>query len=76
VTVQPQPEGFDMAKLVGSGTVNSSTTPSGTLYDLSTSSGSQYLLNTGDALVFFTSPGSIDKPTIDALAQSLSKQNK
>lgn len=74
VTVQPQPEGFDMTKLVGSGTVNSSTTPNGTLYDLSTSGGSQYLLSAGDALVFFTSPGDIDKSTINFLAQSLSKQ--
>lgn len=74
VTVQPLPKDFNMTKLIGSGSVTTTTTNNGTLYDLSTSKKSQYLLNTGDALIFFTSAGSIDTLTINSLVADLVKQ--
>lgn len=74
VTVQPLPSNFDMARLIGGGSVPSSVTQNGTLYNLSTKSNSQYLLNTGDSLVFFTSTTPIDSATISHLANSLTRQ--
>lgn len=75
VTVQPTPAGFDMSQLIGSGSINSTTTSNGTLYDLSAGGTSRHLLNTGDALVFLTSAQNIDTTTINQLAQSLRKLN-
>ncbi len=75
VTVQPLPKNFDMSKLVGSGSVNSTTTDNGVLYNLSAAGNSQYLLNTGDALIFFTSTGTIDTATINSLVSDLARQN-
>lgn len=75
VTVQPVPEGFDMQKLIGSGSINSISTTVGVLYDLSVGSGSKYLVNTGEVLVFLTSTVRIDTPTATTIVNSLSRQN-
>ena len=75
VTVQPIPKNFDMKKLIGSGTVTTTSTPNGALYDLSASGKSQYLLNTGDSLIFFTSTHSIDAAAINTLATDMVKRN-
>jgi hypothetical protein len=75
VTVQPVPANFDMKKLIGNGTVTTTATNNGTLYDLSSGGKSQFLLNTGDALIFFTSDGSIDTATVNTLASDLKRQS-
>ena len=75
VTVQPLPASFDMQKLIGSGTVTTTTTSNGTLYDLSAGGKSQYALNTGDALLFFTSTTAINAATINALVADLARAN-
>ena len=75
VTVQPLPANFDMQKLIGSGTVTTTTTSNGTLYDLSAGGKTQYALNTGDALLFFTSTTAINAATINALVADLARAN-
>lgn len=75
VTVQPMPTSFDMQKLIGSGSVSSTSTELGALYDLSVSSNSKFLLDTGDTLVFLTSDRRIETSTITAIANNLNRQN-
>ena len=71
VTLQPVPSGFDMTKLVGSGTVTTRSTDLGILYDLSTSSKTQYLLKTEETLIFFTSQDDISVEEVTSLVDSL-----
>ena len=71
VTLQPVPSGFDMTKLVGSGTVTTRGTDLGILYDLSTPSKTQYLLKTEETLIFFTSQDDISVEEVTSLVDSL-----
>ena len=71
VTLQPVPSGFDMTKLVGSGTVTTRSTDLGILYDLSTPSKTQYLLKTEETLIFFTSQDDISVEEVTSLVDSL-----
>ncbi len=73
VTLQPVPSGFDMTKLVGSGTVTTRSTDLGILYDLSTPSKTQYLLKTEETLIFFTSQGDVSVEEVASLVDSLVK---
>ena len=73
VTLQPVPSGFDMTKLVGSGTVTTRSTDLGTLYDLSTPSKTQYLLKTEETLIFFTSQDDVSVEEVTSLVDSLVK---
>ncbi len=75
VTVQPMPADFDMQKLIGSGSVGSTSTALGSLYDLSVSSNSKFLLDAGDTLIFLTSDRRIETSTITAIVNSLNRQN-
>lgn len=71
VTLQPVPSGFDMTKLIGSGTVTTRSTDLGILYDLSTPSKTQYLLKTEETLIFFTSQDDISVEEVTSLVDSL-----
>ena len=71
VTLQPVPSGFDMTKLVGSGTVTTRSTDLGILYDLSTPSKTQYLLKTEKTLIFFTSQDDVSVEEVTSLVDSL-----
>ena len=71
VTLQPVPSGFDMTKLIGSGTVTTRGTDLGILYDLSTPSKTQYLLKTEETLIFFTSQDDISVEEVTSLVDSL-----
>ncbi len=73
VTLQPVPSGFDMTKLVGSGTVTTRSTDLGILYDLSTPSKTQYLLKTEETLIFFTSQDDVSVEEVASLVDSLVK---
>ena len=73
VTLQPVPSGFDMTKLVGSGTVTTRSTDLGILYDLSTPSKTQYLLKAEETLIFFTSQDDISVEEVTSLVDSLVK---
>ena len=73
VTLQPVPSGFDMTKLVGSGTVTTRGTDLGILYDLSTPSKTQYLLKTEETLIFFTSQDDVSVEEVASLVDSLVK---
>ena len=73
VTLQPVPSGFDMTKLVGSGTVTTRSTDLGILYDLSTPSKTQYLLKTEETLIFFTSQDDVSVEQVVSLVDSLVK---
>ena len=73
VTLQPVPSGFDMTKLVGSGTVTTRSTDLGILYDLSTPSKTQYLLKTEETLIFFTSQDDVSVEEVTSLVDSLVK---
>ena len=73
VTMQPVPGNFDMAKLIGGGSVTSTTTDLGVLYDLSTSDKAQYLLKTDKTLIFITSASSINIEAIKTLVAGLSR---
>ena len=73
VTLQPVPSGFDMTKLVGSGTVTTRSTDLGILYDLSTPSKTQYLLKTEETLIFFTSQDDVGVEQVTSLVDSLVK---
>jgi hypothetical protein len=73
VTLQPVPSGFDMTKLVGSGTVTTRSTDLGILYDLSTPSKTQYLLKTEETLIFFTSQDDVSVEQVASLVDSLVK---
>ena len=73
VTLQPVPSGFDMTKLVGSGTVTTRSTDLGTLYDLSTPGKTQYLLKTEKTLIFFTSQDDVSVEEVTSLVDSLVK---
>ena len=73
VTLQPVPSGFDMTKLVGSGTVATRSTDLGILYDLSTPSKTQYLLKTEKTLIFFTSQDDVSVEEVTSLVDSLVK---
>ena len=73
VTLQPVPSGFDMTKLVGSGTVTTRSTDLGILYDLSTPSKTQYLLKTEKTLIFFTSQDDVSVEEVTSLVDSLVK---
>ena len=73
VTLQPVPSGFDMTKLIGSGTVTTRSTDLGTLYDLSTPSKTQYLLKTEETLIFFTSQDDVSVEEVTSLVDSLVK---
>ena len=73
VTLQPVPSGFDMTKLVGSGTVATRSTDLGILYDLSTPSKTQYLLKTEETLIFFTSQDDVSVEEVASLVDSLVK---
>ena len=73
VTLQPVPSGFDMTKLVGSGTVTTRSTDLGILYDLSTPSKTQYLLKTEETLIFFTSQDDVGVEEVTSLVDSLVK---
>ena len=73
VTLQPVPSGFDMTKLVGSGTVTTRGTDLGILYDLSTPSKTQYLLKTEETLIFFTSQDDVSVEQVASLVDSLVK---
>ena len=73
VTLQPVPSGFDMTKLIGSGTVTTRGTDLGILYDLSTPSKTQYLLKTEETLIFFTSQDDISVEEVTSLVDSLVK---
>ena len=73
VTLQPVPSGFDMTKLVGSGTVTTRSTDLGILYDLSTPSKTQYLLKTEETLIFFTSQDDISVEEVTSIVDSLVK---
>ena len=73
VTLQPVPSGFDMTKLVGSGTVTTRSTDLGILYDLSTPSKTQYLLKTEETLIFFTSQDDVSVVEVASLVDSLVK---
>lgn len=73
VTLQPVPSGFDMTKLIGSGTVTTRSTDLGTLYDLSTPSKTQYLLKTEKTLIFFTSQDDVSVEEVASLVDSLVK---
>ena len=73
VTLQPVPSGFDMTKLVGSGTVTTRSTDLGILYDLSTPSKTQYLLKTEKTLIFFTSQDNVSVEEVTSLVDSLVK---
>ena len=73
VTLQPVPSGFDMTKLIGSGTVTTRSTDLGILYDLSTPSKTQYLLKTEETLIFFTSQDDISVEEVASLVDSLVK---
>lgn len=75
VTVQPKPASFDMQQLVGSGTVNTTSTPLGLMYNLSVSGHSQYLVDTGSSLIFLTSSTEIDAVTVNKLVNDLVKLN-
>ena len=67
------PSGFDMTKLVGSGTVTTRSTDLGILYDLSTPSKTQYLLKTEETLIFFTSQDDVSVEEVTSLVDSLVK---
>ena len=71
VTLQPVPSGFDMTKLIGSGTVTTRSTDLGILYDLSTPSKTQYLLKTEKTLIFFTSQDDVSVEEVTSLVDSL-----
>ena len=71
VTLQPVPSGFDMTKLIGSGTVTTRGTDLGILYDLSTPSKTQYLLKTEETLIFFTSQDGVSVEEVTFLVDSL-----
>ena len=71
VTLQPVPSGFDMTKLIGSGTVTTRGTDLGILYDLSTPSKTQYLLKTEETLIFFTSQDDVSVEEVTSLVDSL-----
>ena len=73
VTLQPVPSGFDMTKLVGSGTVTTRSTDLGTLYDLSTPGKTQYLLKTEKTLIFFTSQDDVSVEEVTSIVDSLVK---
>ena len=73
VTLQPVPSGFDMTKLIGSGTVTTRSTDLGTLYDLSTPGKTQYLLKTEKTLIFFTSQDGVSVEEVTFLVDSLVK---
>ena len=73
VTLQPVPSGFDMTKLVGSGTVTTRSTDLGILYDLSTPSKTQYLLKTEETLIFFTSQDDVSVEEVASVVASLVK---
>ena len=73
VTLQPVPSGFDMTKLVGSGTVTTRSTDLGILYDLSTPSKTQYLLKTEETLIFFTSQDDVSVEEVTSIVDSLVK---
>lgn len=73
VTLQPVPSGFDMTKLIGSGTVTTRSTDLGILYDLSTPSKTQYLLKTEETLIFFTSQDDVSVEEVTSLVDSLVK---
>ena len=73
VTLQPVPSGFDMTKLIGSGTVTTRGTDLGILYDLSTPSKTQYLLKTEETLIFFTSQDDVSVEEVTSLVDSLVK---
>ena len=73
VTLQPVPSGFDMTKLIGSGTVTTRGTDLGILYDLSTPSKTQYLLKTEETLIFFTSQDDVSVEEVASLVDSLVK---
>ena len=73
VTLQPVPSGFDMTKLIGSGTVTTRGTDLGILYDLSTPSKTQYLLKTEETLIFFTSQDDVGVEQVTSLVDSLVK---
>ena len=73
VTLQPVPSGFDMTKLIGSGTVTTRSTDLGILYDLSTPSKTQYLLKTEETLIFFTSQDDVSVEEVASLVDSLVK---
>ena len=73
VTLQPVPSGFDMTKLIGSGTVTTRSTDLGILYDLSTPSKTQYLLKTEKTLIFFTSQDDVSVEEVTSLVDSLVK---
>ena len=73
VTLQPVPSGFDMTKLVGSGTVTTRSTDLGILYDLSTPSKTQYLLKTEKTLIFFTSQDDVSVEEVTSIVDSLVK---
>ena len=73
VTLQPVPSGFDMTKLIGSGTVTTRGTDLGILYDLSTPSKTQYLLKTEETLIFFTSQDDVSVEQVASLVDSLVK---
>lgn len=75
VSVQPRPAGFNMTQLSEGGSISSAVIQNGTLYNLSTGESSKYLLDSGDALIFMTSPASIDTATVNALAISFSRLN-
>ena len=73
VTLQPVPSGFDMTKLIGSGTVTTRGTDLGILYDLSTPSKTQYLLKTEETLIFFTSQDDVSVEEVTSIVDSLVK---
>ena len=73
VTLQPVPSGFDMTKLIGSGTVTTRSTDLGTLYDLSTPGKTQYLLKTEKTLIFFTSQDDVSVEEVTSIVDSLVK---
>ena len=73
VTLQPVPSGFDMTKLIGSGTVTTRSTDLGALYDLSTPGKTQYLLKTEKTLIFFTSQDDVSVEEVASLVDSLVK---
>ena len=73
VTLQPVPSGFDMTKLIGSGTVTTRGTDLGILYDLSTPSKTQYLLKTEKTLIFFTSQDDVSVEEVTSIVDSLVK---
>lgn len=72
ITMQPTPNKFDAAKIIGTASIPNAIMPNGTLYNLSIGGISKYMFTTGNGtLIFITSEKILPTSDINETAKNL-----